>query len=246
MRIRNFILGMVALAVLPVSCSRQGGEGLEGRVTFLLDADGQVVEATRSNVADYTTLPQTGKFTIVLTNADEDEIYNGLLESYNTSTSLKAGNYSVKAAYGSATDEGFGKPCFAGTKTFSVAGGGTASVSIPVSLSNSIVRVECSDAFEAYYTDYSFTVKTGGGTSVAFPKGETRAAFVDAYTITVAGTLTNQGGGVRSFSKDYKSLSPKTCYTLKFDVSNVGGNSIRISFDETVEDVELTDVDLND
>lgn len=246
MRIRKFILGMAVLALLPVSCSKQQGESLDGRVSFSLDADGQVTEAVRSNVADYATLPQPSKFTIVLTNAGGNEVYRGLLEGYDASTALKAGEYSVSASYGSTSDEGFGKPCFTGSKTFSVAGGSTTSVTIPVSLANSIIKVECGDSFKSYYTDYSFTVKTGAGAVINFPKGETRAAFVDAYTISVSGTLTNQGGKTQSFSKDYKSLSPKTCYTLRFDVSNVGSGSISISFDDSAEDVNLTDVDLND
>lgn len=247
MKIRKFILGMAALALMSVSCSKQqGGESLDGKVSFSLDADGQVTETTRSNVADYAALPQSGKFTIVLTNGSGDEVYSGLLEDYSSSTALKAGNYSVSAVYGSASDEGFEKPCFSGSKSFSITGGGTTSVAIPVSLANSIIKVECGDAFKAYYPEYSFSVKTGGGTTIAFPKGETRAAFVDAYTISVSGSLTNQGGKELTFSKDYKALSPKTCYTLRFDVSNVGGTAVRVSFDDTVEDVELVDVDLND
>ncbi len=246
MRIRNFILGVLALAALPVSCSREKGESLDGYVSFSLETDGQVTESTRSNVSDYAALPQAGKFTIVLANSNGDEVYNGLLDGYSSSLALKAGNYSVKAVYGSVSDEGFDKPCFSGSKSFSVTGGGTTTVSIPVSLANSIVKVECGETFKSYYTAYSFTVKTGAGTTIDFPKGETRAAFVDAYAITVSGTLTNQGGKTQSFSKEYKSLSPKTCYTLRFDVSNVGGGSVSVSFDESVEDVELTDVDLND
>ena len=246
MKINKFIFGMLALAVLPVSCSKQSGESLGGRVSFSLATDGQVTEATRSNVADYTTLPQIGQFTIVITNGNDEEVYNGLLENYNSSTALKAGNYLVTAVYGSTTDEGFDKPCFKGEKNFSVNGGATTEVEIPVELANSILRVECSDDFKSYYTDYSFYVKTGGGATIAFPKGETRAAFVDAYTISVSGTLTNQAGKEQTFSKEYKALSPKTCYTLKFDVSNVGGSTISVSFEDTVEDVDLIDVDLND
>lgn len=246
MKINKFIFGMLALAVLPVSCSKQSGESLDGKVSFSLATDGQVTEATRSNVADYTTLPQIGQFTIVIANGNDEEVYNGLLENYNSSTALKAGNYLVTAVYGSTTDEGFDKPCFKGEKNFSVNGGATTEVEIPVELANSILRVECGDDFKSYYTDYSFSVKTGGGTTIAFPKGETRAAFVDAYTISVSGTLTNQAGKEQTFSKEYKALSPKTCYTLKFDVSNVGGSTISVSFDDTVEDVDLIDVDLND
>lgn len=245
MKINRLLLGMMALALVPTSCSRHQ-DTADGNVLFSVATDGQVDVVTKSNVSDFTTLPQTGKFTIVLTNGSGDEIYNGLLEQFAASKKLKAGNYSVKAGYGSASEEGFGKPCFTGVKSFSVTGGGTTTVAIPVTLANTIVKVECTDAFKAYYTDYSFSVKTGGGTVIDFPKGETRAAFVDAYMISVSGTLTSQSGKTQEFSKEYRSLSPKTCYTIKFDVSNVGGNSISISFDDTIEDVELTEVELND
>ena len=245
MNLNGKMTGILALAFLSVACSGHLNES-EGNVLFSLDTDSQVEVVARSNVSDYTVLPETGEFTIVISNGNGDEIYNGRLDGYNTSTALKTGNYSVRATYGNVSDEGFGKPCLSGEKAFSITGGGTVAVAIPVSLANSIVKMECTDGFKSYYTDYSFFVKTGGGTEIAFPKGESRAAFVDAYTITVSGTLTNQGGKAQSFSKDYKALNPKTCYTIKFDVSNVGGNSITVSFDDTVEDVELIDVDLND
>lgn len=244
MKIDRIALGILTLALMSVSCSeQQTSQG--GHVSFSLNPDGQVAVVSRSNVSDYTTLPDAGKFTIALTNSNGDEIYAGTLEGYDASTALKTGNYSVKANYGSVADEGFGKPCFSGETSFSIVGGGTASVTIPVSLANAIVKVECTETFDAYYTDYSFSVKTGGGTVIDFPKGETRAAFVDAYMISVSGTLTSQSGKTQEFSKEYRSLSPKTCYTIKFDVSNVGGNSITISFDDTIEDVELTEVELN-
>ncbi len=243
MKINRLMLGMLALAAMSVSCSKQS----DGGVSFSLDTDLGVLEQTRSNVSDYTTLPSAGDFTIVLTGSDGNEIYNGLLSAYSESTSLKTGNYSVKASYGSVNDEGFDKPCFTGEKTFSITGGGTTSVTIPVSLANTIVKVSCTDLFKTYYTAYSFTLTTGAGTKIEFPQDETRAAFVDAYTISVSGTLTNQGGKTQTFTKDYKtSLSSKTFYTLKFDVSNVGGGKVTIKFDDTVDDVELSDVELND
>ncbi len=247
MKINRLLLGTLALAMLSAACSKHQAEETDGNVSFSVSADSHVDVVTRSDVSDYATLPQAGNFTIVLTNAGGDEVYRGLLEDYSSSTTLKAGNYSVKADFGSASEEGFNKPYFTGEKTFSVKGGETSTVAIPVALANSIIKVECTDRFKSYYTDYSFTVKTGGGTEIAFPKGETRAAFVDAYTISVSGSLTNQGGKTQVFkAKEYKSLSPKTCYTLKFDASNVAEGTITISFDDTVEDAVLTEVDLND
>lgn len=246
MGINRILLGMSVLALLSVACSRQSDDAT-GKVSFALAAEDMVKEVTRSSLSDYTTLPAAGSFNIVLTKVDGDEIYNGPLEDYDASTSLKTGNYLVKASYGSVDDEGFDKPCLEGEKSFSIVGGGTTAVTVPVSLSNSLVRVDCTSNFKSYYTDYSFTVKTGGGTEIPFPADESRAAFVDAYTISVSGTVTSQGGKTQTFSKEYtSSLSPKTCYTLKFDVSNVGGVRVTISFDDTVTDAELIDVELND
>lgn len=242
MKMNSTMLGILALAAMTVSCAKQTDGG---SVAFRLDADLGVLEQTRSSVSDYTTLPSSGDFTIVLTGSNGYDIYNGLLSAYSESTSLKSGNYTVKASYGSTSDEGFGKPCFVGEKSFSITGGAT-TVSIPVSLENAIVKVSCTDLFKTYFTDYTFTLTTGAGTKIQFAKGETRAAFVDAYTISVSGTLTNQGGKTQTFTKTYDtSLSPKTCYTLTFDVSNVGGSKITVKLDDTVDDVELDDVELN-
>ena len=44
---------------------------------------------------------------------------------------LPAGNYSASAVYGSLSDEGFDKPCFMGTQTFTVIGGQTGMYHMP-------------------------------------------------------------------------------------------------------------------
>ena len=67
MKINRLLLGMMALALVPTSCSRHQ-DTADGNVLFSVATDGQVDVVTKSNVSDYTTLPQTGKFTIVLTN----------------------------------------------------------------------------------------------------------------------------------------------------------------------------------
>ncbi|MCQ2143644.1 MAG: DUF4493 domain-containing protein, partial [Bacteroidales bacterium] len=74
----------------------------------------------------------------------------------------------------------------------------------------------------------------------------TRGAFVDAWTFKVNGSLTSQGGNTQSFEKNYPSLEPKTCYTLKFDVGDASGSAISITFDDATETVNLEDVELND
>ena len=49
-----------------------------------------------------------------------------------------------------------------------------------------------------------------------------------------------------TFSKDYSNLNEATAYTFNFDVTNVGGATITIKFNDTVETVELGDHELND
>ena len=80
---------------------------------------------------------------------------------------------------------------------------------------------------------------------VTFTKDETRAAFVDGYKFTVEGPLSSETA-TQTFTKDFSNLDEATAYTLTFDVSNVGGSTITITFDDTVEEVALGNVELND
>ena len=105
--------------------------------------------------------------------------------------------------------------------------------------------VSCSETFKNYYKDYSFTITRDGNDIVSFAKDETRAAFIDGYKLTLEGTLTSESK-TQSFSKDYSSLSEATAYTFYFDVNNVGGATITVSFNDTVETVDLGDYELND
>ena len=238
------IMAAAAIAAL-ASCSK--ADETAGAVSFALEQQTAVADVvTRSYVSDYTTLPSASDFTITLKSASST-VYSGPLSGYDSATKLDAGNYSVDASYGTEGDEGFDKPYFTGSKSFAVQGGETTTVSIPVSLANSIIRVTTTSAFSNYFNDWTFTVTTGSGNSISFPKGETRAAFVDAYRFTVAGTMTSQSGTVSTFSKEYSSgIEAATCYTIGFDVSKVGGISVTITFNDTVETVDLGTVELND
>ena len=238
---------LLATATIAALASCRKADDTEGAVCFSLDQQAVVADVvTRSYVSDYTTLPSASDFTITV-KSGSSTVYSGLLSGYDSSTKLNAGNYTVDAVYGAEGEEGFDKPYFTGSTAFAVQGGATTSVSIPVSLANSIIKVAVTSAFENYFKDWSFTVSTGSSNTISFPKGETRAAFVDAYRFTVSGTMTSQSGAASSFSKEYTSgIEAATCYTLRFDVSNVGGLTVTVTFNDTVETVDLGTVELND
>ncbi len=242
MRIRTMSAAMAALTIL-AACSKQSGT--EGNVRIALEQQSNLVDvSTKSSVGDFTTLPSASAFTVKISDA-QDNITP--VTDLSAPVTLTTGNYIASATYGSLSDEGFDKPCFKGEQSFSVNGSGSQTVTIKVKLAGCIVKFSFTEAFTNYFSDYSFTVTTGGGTEISVPKSETRAIFMDAYTFRLSGTLTSQSGATQTFAeKEFKNLEPATCYTVKFDASNVGSNSITISFDETTIDTDLVEVDLND
>ncbi|MDD6252734.1 MAG: DUF4493 domain-containing protein [Bacteroidales bacterium] len=233
---------MAALTIL-AACSKQSGT--EGNVRIALEQQPNLIDvSTKSSVGDFTALPSASEFTVTI--SDEQDNLTPVTD-LSAPVTLAAGNYTATASYGSLTDEGFDKPCFQGKQTFAVTGGSSQNVTITVKLAGSIVKLSFTDNFTNYFSDYTFTITTGGGTVITLPKSETRAVFMDAYSFKISGILTNQSGAVQTFAeKEFKNLEPATCYTVKFDASNVGSNTITITFDETTVDADLVEVDLND
>ena len=237
------IFGVLAL-IAAFSCTKSQTEG-NGRVAFVVSSNDVVADMTKSNVSDYTTLPAAGDFTITILDESSSQFWSGKISEWDSSTPLPAGNYTVNASYGDIEDEGFDKPYFTGAQNFAVKGGETSSVSVPVALGNTIIKISCSEYFKKYYSDYTFKLTRGTAEIAPFVKDETKGAFIDGYKIKVEGTLTGELK-TYSFEKEYTGLDEATAYTLNFDAPNVGGSTITISFNDTVETVELGDYELND
>ena len=236
------IMGILVVLVA-VSCGKTTSSD-KGQVVFDVSSNQQIVDMTKSNVSDFTELPSVSEFTVTITGTDYN--WTGTIAEWEESTLLQAGNYTVTAIYGSLEEEGFDKPFFEGTMTFTVIGGEAVTVSIPVSLGNSVIKINCSEYFKKYYTDYTFNITRGASQVVTFAKNETRAAFIDAYKFTISGTLQSELK-TYNFSKDYTNLDVATAYTFAFDVANVGGSSITIQFkDGYTETIELGDYELNE
>lgn len=237
------IFSVLAL-IAAISCTKSQTEG-NGRVAFAVSSNDIVADMTKSNVSDYTALPAAGDFTITILDESSSQFWSGKISEWDSSTPLPAGNYTVNASYGDIEDEGFDKPYFTGTQNFAVKGGETSSVSVPVALGNTIIKISCSEYFKKYYSDYTFKLTRGTVEIATFVKDETKGAFIDGYKIKVEGTLTGELK-TYSFEKEYSGLDEATAYTLNFDAPNVGGSTITISFNDTVETVELGDYELND
>ena len=171
-------------------------------------------------------------------------IYSGKLSGWNVATKLKQGYYVVTASYGS-NAVGFNSPVFKGGPVqFTIVGGETTTVKIPVVLENAIVRIEFTDMFKKYYSFDKLTL-TQGGSTIDFSPTETRGAFVEATAFTLSGTFTAQSGAEKSFRKEYQARMT-TCHRIEFDASNIGGNTIDITFDDEPSETIKFDAELNE
>lgn len=239
---------MAAIVLLTsFSCSKVQEDDKEtGYVNFAVASNQSVTDQTKSNVSDYTVLPAEDDFVISITDASSARVWNGKVSEWDAATKLPVGTYTVTANYGDASVEGFDKPYFTGSNSFTIVGAQTSEVSIPVVLGNSIVKIACTDNFKNYFADYEFSLKRFSQEIVAFAKNETRGAFVDCMGFTIEGDFLSTAGSTYRFSKEYTSINPATAYAISFDLTNIGGVRLTITFNDTVYTEELEDFELND
>lgn len=244
MKTKALIIPIICAGMSLLSCQKESGNG---RLGFEIESgDVEIVQLVKSSVSEYTAMPAQGDFSLDVRNEDGSSYWNGLQKEWDNQTAVPMGNYTVTANYGDSSQEGFGKPYLTGKTSFAVDSGKMSNVSVGVKLGNCIVRINCTEAFRNYFPDYTFTIRTGADNSFSFPKTETRAVFMDAFKFTVSGSMTNQGGTKQSFAaKEYANLEAGTCYTLTFDAGSTGGSSIKISFDDRVDVVDLGFIELN-
>ena len=241
------LLGLlVLLGALSCTKTRLSSEGGEGNVSFTVSTDYDLVEVTKSSVSDYADLPQTADFNLVVKDKAGKYSWSGLLADWDPATKLPAGAYTVEAFYGSLEEEGFNKPYFYGTSEFAVSGGQNSEVSVEVALANTIVRINCTEMFKNYYVDYSFDLLRGTTLIAEYAKDETKGVFIDGYKLNLSAVFINEVGTEYQFSKEFSNLDPATAYTIEFDLNNVGGSSVSVSFNDTVEVVDLENFELNE
>ena len=236
---RNTLIFLTSIAICLSACSRSAQDG---SIVFRLEG-GDVLEVeTKGNVTDYASLPSSGDFTLLLKNSAGTQVYSGPMSGWDSSAGLAPGNYSASVSYGDASEEGPSKPCFEGSKDFTVKPSETTSVAIPVTLGNCVVKIECTDQFRNYYPERTMRITTPDSPSGFVYEG--KAVFV-AYQWSISGTMKSQGGTEYTLPERTWKGAPATCYTVKYDVSNVGGVSISISFSDSVETVTLEEIELN-
>ncbi len=237
----SMLLPAVLLALM--SCERVSGTG---SLRINVVAKAQIEDRVKSNVADLTPLPKASEFTVRITDFFGDQVWSGLLGDWDETTPLVAGEYDISAEYGDVTIEGRDRPCFLGGASFEVKGDETVSVSIPASLQNCVVRVVTTESFDNYFIERSILITTGSGNAFTLEGPDSGDVFMDAYRFSLSGSLKGQDGREHSFGPiEYDGLRQAVCYTVRLDASSVGGLHLEIAFDDSLETVDLGEIEIN-
>lgn len=220
----------------------------EGGIAPTVSTSAEINKSTAVRAESTVTAPDVEQFGLTLTKSDGT--YSKTWASttlFPTDQGFKVGTYTMTAFYGSLDDEGFERPFFQGSETFQVMEDRTTDVAITATLANSMVSIAYTDAFRAYFSDWSAKLHSEGGAYVDYPKGETRAAYLRPGHVDIALNITKPNGVSALLQPANFDAEPRHHYRITFDVYNgeVGEAQLRIIFDDTIDE-ENVDIDLSD
>ncbi len=244
-----------AITLLMASCSgdepkMEAGYG-KFKPTFTADYSVKDSRATtKAATVPTVAQPDVNDFYVHLSRTDGsvDKTWSKVSEMSQTEK-FPVGKYNLEMYYGDINDEGFDKPYYYGTTEFTINDGEVSEPQVKATLCNTMVSVDYTDAFKAYFTDYKAIIHSGGGDYITFESTETRAAYVKPGTISMSLTLTNREGNTVTIEPAaIPNAQPKTHYRITFDVNGgeVGDAVLVITFDETTEDGGEVTITLGD
>lgn len=239
------VLLLVAIVLLSACESEQKRSNkATGMLSLQLTASGNVINTTTrtegdssgnegDNTEDDDLAPNVGDFTIALMDGNVVKTSWDKFSEYPKYAVLPVGTYTLKAYYGSSDKEGFESPYYEGTQEITIEDDVTVEANITCYLTNVKVSVEYTDAFKKYFSDYSTTVQSAGGSPVVFSKNEVRAAYVKPGVITVYANVEKQNGQSAKLNiLDIDAAKAREFYRLKLDI-DAGSATLKISFDDT-------------
>lgn len=140
-----------------------------------------------------------------------------------------------------------------------VAGDHDKQVEVTMGIINSAVCIQFTDAFKRYFEQgatVNLTTKAGNTFTVKYTKEEQSALkyfWIRPEEFTVSGTARRQQPSPDILEatpvtiKEHKisNVAPRTLYTVRFDVENVGGRGVSVYINDTPADTLVNEVELN-
>lgn len=282
------LLLVTLMAISLIACSKENDGSVqvntpEGTGIISLSVSPKImVDGTRAQtngvdltqILDAEYLPESGDVFQLIITSDDPEISDveTTVASFNEKakkTYFKAGQYVAVVKWGNPANEGQNLPCFKDATVVDVVARTKSDVNMRPALSNSIVKVEFSDAFKNYFANgAAITITSGNGNkwNVGYgiengnadnnEDGTTPYIFVESgKTVKVSGSAIKQCPSATvepeevTFSSVDKALEACKVYVYKYDVTDAGSVTVQftVTNDPEPEDIiEVGDFELND
>ena len=211
----------------------------------------ETVVDTRANIS--CTTPTAEDFALTIEGVGHTYIaeYNAIPMFNDGDNYLHLGDYVANIVAGDVNVEGYDKVAIVGSSEFSVSARKQTDVAIVATIANAIVKVEVTDAFKGYFTDYKLTLTTALGNKFDVTKQQ-EPIFVAPTSFTISGTATkqpNQSGAegiVVTLPEKKVDAAARTFYTVKCDVELAGSASLTITLNDTLVETYTIETELND
>lgn len=246
---KKVILIYSLLSLIFVSCSKEDAtrSGEMGTFTMSLNATSEVIglnEKSRAEEAgegETLILPDVNDFSVSISSLGEQvcgwSSYKDMCEE--EMPELRVGTYQVKAWYGDVSKEGFELPYFEGNQEFSIKKNETTPVEVTCYLGNAQVKVNYTDEFKSYFSDYSAVIATSLGNEVGYVKDETRAAYFSPGELIAKVKVKKSGQSTEAvYQAKVFTAESRHIYTLTLDV-DAGSATMTVSFSEDVAGEEV-------
>lgn len=246
---KKVILIYSLLSLIFVSCSKEDAtrSGEMGTFTMSLNATSEVIglnEKSRAEEAgegETLILPDVNDFSVSISSLGEQvcgwSSYKDMREE--EMPELRVGTYQVKAWYGDVSKEGFELPYFEGNQEFSIKKNETTPVEVTCYLGNAQVKVNYTDEFKNYFSDYSAVIATSLGNEVEYVKDETRAAYFSPGELIAKVKVKKSGQSTEAvYQAKVFTAESRHIYTLTLDV-DAGSATMTVSFSDDVAGEEV-------
>ncbi|MCM1489407.1 MAG: DUF4493 domain-containing protein [Muribaculum sp.] len=263
------LMGAAAVAAGLVGCADESPWGNssneKGTIDLSLITNSDIKSATPVFVGDdetratgdpndlstYVSVPTADDFKIKLEKNDGsfNQTWNSLAAfKRDAENQFVAGTYTLTAFYGEKNQIAFNNPYFETSETFTVLANETHKLDLNAGLSNSMVKINFTDDFKNYMSDYYVGIRSEGQTDeFKYQKNEPRPVFVQPESTNLTVHFTTRDTGVTNAKNigQFVALA-KTLHNLTLDVRTVDGKtSLGVLFNDTLE-TENVFIDLSD
>lgn len=253
MKLQTKMLAFAALCAGLTACSDENpwmGQAGQGGIRMQMDVSSEVISGRpvlRSG-EESIDVPAVEEFSVKLEKADGEFSKTwATLTEFNNEPGFSTGAYTLTAFYGRPGEEGFENPYFEGKTELTVLEARETEISLQAKLANAMVEIAYTDGFKKYFSSYSTTLQSAGGTPVDFAQDEARAAYVNPGEVKIAVDFTRPNGKGAKIEPASFVAEAQHKYKVTLDVNGGqnGDAQLTVSFDETLVQEDVT-IDLTE